>query len=165
MGTVAFAPGGAAVGAMAVEVASAIPGTPLEGFVDVGGALYGGLDGAAPRPYVARNETATPHTLLAQVGARWTRPFGPGISLHAALFGGIQIAKVSATIYGPPTQITRSDGGVAPHGGLAAGLTFALGSQRLLVQAQGSLAGSTGGMSTGLSSVGMQLGWLYSFQR
>jgi len=57
-------------------------------------------------------------------------------------------------------------GAVLPgHGGLAAGLTFNIGTQRLLVQGQGSLAGSTGGMSTGLSSVGMQLGWLYSFHR
>jgi hypothetical protein len=165
LGTAAFAPGGAAAFGALAEVAAPISGAPLEWFVDVGGNAYGALFEAAPQPYGAQMESATAHALVADAGARWSEPFGPGLALHASLFAGLQVASVSATVYGPPLQLSRRDGGVAPHGGAAAGLTFSIGSERVLLQAVGDFAGSAGRMTTSLTSFGMQIGVLHDFAR
>jgi hypothetical protein len=164
-GTAAFAPGGAAVGGVLAEVAVPLAGAPFEWFVDVGGNAYGALLEAAPQPYGTQMESATARALVTDLGARWSEPFGPGIALHASLFAGLQFASVNGTVYGPPLQFARSDGGVAPHGGAALGLTFSIGSERLLVQGVGDFAGSAGRMTTSLTSFGMQIGLLHSFSR
>jgi hypothetical protein len=163
LGTASFAPGGAAAFGALAEVAGPISGWPIEWLVDVGGNTYGAVFEAAPQPYGAQMESASARALVADLGARWSRPFGPGLSLHASLFAGLQVASVSATVYGPPLQLSRTDGGVAPHGGAAAGLTFSIASERLLVQAVADVSGSAGRMTTSLTSFGMQIGLLHSF--
>jgi hypothetical protein len=164
-GTAALASGNAALGGAMAEVAAPISGVPLEWFVDVGGNARGGVFEAAPQPYGAQMESASAHALLGSVGARWSRPFDSRVALHGSLFAGLQIASVSATVYGPPLQFTRTDGGIAPHGGAAAGLTFSFGSERLLVQGVADLSGSAGRMTTSLTTFGIQVGLLHSFSR
>ena len=144
------------------ELAVPLQGTPFEALLDVGGIAWTRVDEPAPPPFLGRPERAAATGLLTQLGARATRTVG-GIDLHASMLIGLQQTWVSATSIGNPA-LTRSGSELGVRASAAIGVSWRLGSGRVLLQINTSLTPALAGLENALSGVAFQAGYLWTLR-